>query len=73
MSPADANRFTFDLFYDDSFEPLLIASFGHLEDAKNSMEHFASRVPGPYFVWASGEDEVMAQLNAAAPKRATRL
>lgn len=73
MGFADPNPFTFDVFYDDAVEPLLIASFEHLEDAMASMEDFASRVPGPYFVWAPGEDEVMAQLNTGAPWRPARL
>jgi hypothetical protein len=48
---------------------LLIASFEHVEDTKASMEDFASHVPGPRFVWAPDEDEVMAQLNTGAPWR----
>jgi hypothetical protein len=67
MGFADASGCIFDVFYDDALEPLLIASFEHLEDAMASMEDFASHVPGRYFVWASDEDELMAQLSTGAP------
>lgn len=73
MGFPDASGCMFDVFYDDALEPLLIASFEHLEDAMVSMGDFASHVPGPYFVWASKEDQVMARLITGGPWRPARL
>ena len=56
----------FEVFYDDPFDPLLIASFEVLGSAKAAMADFALHVPGQYFVWSPGEDEVVAQLNTGS-------
>lgn len=61
------NGCQFEVFHDDPFEPQLIASFDELASAKAAMEKAASEVPGKYFVWSSGEDEMIAQLNTGAP------
>jgi len=53
----------FDVFYDDPFEPLLLASFKESKAAKAAMRDFALHVPGQYFVWSSADDELVAQLN----------
>ena len=57
----------FDVFQDDPWDPLLIASFDEFASAKKAMENMASEIPGQYFVWACGEDQIMAQLNTGAP------
>lgn len=57
----------FEIFYDDPFEPLLIAEFDDLPAARSAMEHFASFVPGKYFVWSPVEDEIVTHLSNGSP------
>ena len=57
----------FDVFQDDVWEPILIASFDEFASAKEAMEKMAFEKPGQYFVWASGEDEIIALMNTGAP------
>lgn len=53
----------FDIFYDDPLEPLLIASFEEFGAAQAAMADFALHVPGQYFLWSPGADEVLEQLH----------
>lgn len=57
----------FEVFYDDPFEPLLIAVFEDLDAARSAMEQWASHVPGQYFIWRHEEDEVVALVNTGRP------
>lgn len=52
----------FEVFYDDAFEPLIVASFDALQDAEAAMHDWASHVPGHYFVWCSRKDELVMQI-----------
>ncbi len=56
----------FELFYDDPFDPILIASFEELAAANAAMGDFALHVPGQYFVWSREEDQVAAQLSTGS-------
>lgn len=56
----------FEIFYDDPFDPLLLASFDEFAAANETMQDLASHVPGQYFVWSTGEDQVVAQLNTGS-------
>jgi hypothetical protein len=62
----------FEVFYDDPLEPLLIASFEEFAVAKAAMERMAVNVPGHYFVWSPGEDEVLAQTDTRSSGCASR-
>lgn len=53
----------FELFCDDPWTPVLIASFDEFQVAKAAMEDRASRAPGRYFIWSNEEEEVVAQLH----------
>lgn len=60
-----ANR-QFDVVYDDSLEPLVIASCEELCMAEVIMERLALGIPGKYFVWSSGEGKVLARLDTCS-------
>jgi hypothetical protein len=59
----------FELFYDDPFDPLPIASFDDFRAAKETMQDFASHVPGQYFVWSHEVDDVVAHLQTGSASR----